>query len=127
MIISPPFLPPRAANTSDQAYLQAAMPEQATGHYPVSNKLAWHGDLHLSAPTGGNGREPVRAIADGTVVYVRQPTARPADAAARDAHPLGYNGWTDDGCVVIRHDIEIGTDAPFPRTTYARRRTQTGS
>jgi len=39
------------------------------------------------------------------------PTPPPATAAAQDAHDLGYNGWTDDGCVVIRHDTEIGANA----------------
>ncbi|WP_411851233.1 hypothetical protein ACLB90_01110 [Stenotrophomonas sp. LGBM10] len=110
MIISPPFLPRANAQTED-AYLDAAMPEHAHGRYPLSHKLAWHGGLHLTAPARGNGREPVRCIADGTVVHVQAATARPADAAAVDAHALGYNGWTDNGCVVIRHDTEIGATA----------------
>jgi len=111
MIISPPFLPARNAITTDIAYLDLAMQEQHDGRFPISNKLAWHGGVHLTAPTRANGREPVCAISDGTVVYVRQPSARPTDEATREAHPLGYNGWTDDGCVVIRHETEIGADA----------------
>lgn len=111
MIISPPFLPPRNANEADAAYLSRAMPASTHGTYPVSHLLGWHGGLHLQAPSRGNGREPVRAIADGTVVYMRAPTGRPASAEAQDAHALGYNGWTDDGCVVIHHDTEIGANA----------------
>lgn len=108
MIISPPFLPVRNAQASDDSYLDTAMPEQEVGRYPISNKLSWHGGIHLTAPSRGNGREPARAIADGTVVYVRPPTPRPDTAAEREAHALGYNGWTDDGCIVILHSTEIG-------------------
>ena len=108
MLISPPFLPPRGTNQNDAAYLDAAMRTVSHGQFPVSNKLAWHGGLHLEAPVRGNKREPVRAIADGIVVYVRQPTPRPADTEQVDRHALGYLGWTDDGCVIIRHDTTIG-------------------
>ena len=106
MIISPPFLPARNANEAEDAYLNRAMTVAAHGRYPVSRLLGWHGGLHLVAPSGPNNtRLPIRAIADGTVAYLRQPTAMPADT---DSHALGYNGWTDDGCVVIRHDTAIG-------------------
>ena len=108
MIISPPFLPARG-NDTDEAYLARAMVSPADGAYPVSHNLAWHGGLHLTAPTETTVL-PVRAIADGTVAYVRKPTPMPLDPAAADAHALGYNGWTDDGVVVIRHDTEIGAD-----------------
>lgn len=108
MIISPPFLPTPAANADDAAYLDDAMITVENGHFPVSRKLSWHGGLHLRAPTRGNGREPVRAIADGTVVYVREAAARPGSAAEVDAHPQGYLGWSDNGCVIIRHDTAIG-------------------
>lgn len=109
MLISPPFLPARGATQDDAAYLGTAMRITDHGYFPVSNQLAWHGGLHLQAPPSGNGQEPVRAIADGTVVYVRVPTARPANAAEAEVHVLNYkDGWTDDGCVVIRHDTTIG-------------------
>lgn len=106
MIISPPFLPARNANETEDAYLDRAMTAAAHGRYPVSNLLGWHGGMHLIAPSGNNNtRLPARAIADGTVAYVRQPTAMPADT---NSHALGYKGWTDDGCVVIRHYTAIG-------------------
>lgn len=71
--------------------------------YPVSYSLGWHGGPHLIAPTAANGHtEPVRAIADGKVVYVRHTS--PDGTVA-----LQYrNVRTDDGCVVIRHTTEIG-------------------
>ncbi len=73
------------------------------GAYPVSYSLGWHGGPHLIAPTAANGHtEPVRAIADGKVVYVRHTS--PEGTVA-----LQYrNVRTDDGCVVIRHTTEIG-------------------
>lgn len=75
----------------------------------MSYNLGWHGGIHLEAPVADDARQPVRAIADGTVAYVRQSTARPDGASAE--HPLNYRGWTSDGCVVIRHETEIGADA----------------
>lgn len=104
MLISPPFLPARGNDTED-AYLARAMPAATHGVYPVSDRLAWHGGLHLVAPAENNQTLPVRAIADGTVVYVRQPTQQ---ASTGEDHPLRYNGWTDNGVVILRHDTEIG-------------------
>ncbi|WP_288408730.1 hypothetical protein [uncultured Herbaspirillum sp.] len=90
MLISPPFLPPRLAE-DDDAYLETAMRSPEHGNFPVSHKLSWHGGLHLEAPARDKGREPVRAIADGIIAYVRQPTARPATAAEDEQHVLGYS------------------------------------
>lgn len=120
MLISPPFLPPRLARDED-AYMEMAMCSPEHGNFPVSHKLSWHGGLHLEAPARNRGREPVRAIADGIVAYVRQPTARPATATEDEKHVLGYMGWTDDGCVIIRHDSTIGVqnDAETPVRFYS--------
>ena len=112
MLISPPFLPDRAANQTDDAWIDLAMEggQPGQGGYPVSYSLGWHGGIHLEAPSDGNDRLNVRAIADGTVVYVRRPTQR--SHPIPDDHPLNYRGaWTSDGCVVIRHETEIGADA----------------
>lgn len=109
MIISAPFLPPHAATDDYGNYLKAAMAcgNFGDGAFPLGADLAWHGGVHLTAPARGAGVEPVRAIADGTVVYVRAPK-NSADADADD--PLNYVGWTDNGCVVIKHETEIGED-----------------
>lgn len=104
MLISPPFLPARPAGQVDAAWIDAAMPvgEPGDGAFPLSYNLGWHGGRHV-------GGDIARAIADGTVAYVRQPTAMPPDQAARQAHALNYyRGWTSDGVVVIRHESEIG-------------------
>ncbi|GAA5178674.1 M23 family metallopeptidase [Niveibacterium umoris] len=137
MLISPPFLPARNANQTDAQWLETAMsgatpgyiPRRGdntiAGNYPVSMEMGWHGGLHLVAPNGADGHAlTVRAIADGTVVFVRQPTQ------ANDNHddPLNYGApegsrcWTSDGIVVIRHDTEIGADAqdqPVTVTFYS--------
>jgi hydroxyethylthiazole kinase len=113
MLISPPFLPQRTANSPDEPWLVQAMNVGGFGDgaFPLGADLAWHGGVHLEAPLHEGKRLSVCAIADGTVVYVRKPTAAPSGQSAIDSHPLGYGGgWSDDGCVVIRHDTEIGED-----------------
>lgn len=118
MIISPPFLSAAqpqqndaistadAGNTvvPDGDVCAANMLECSPGNgaYPVSFNLGWHGGPHLIAPTDGNQPAPVRAIADGKIVHVRATDTTKSPA-------LQYRGVrTDDGCVVIRHDTEIG-------------------
>lgn len=111
MLISPPFLPPRADSQTEEQWLEAAMSggEPGDGGYPVSYNLGWHGGVHLQAPARGNaGMEPVRAIADGVVVY-RRGSSEPPEAPAPDA-PLNYGGRTSDGVVVVRHETEIGAE-----------------
>jgi hypothetical protein len=109
MLISPPFLPPRG-NLSEEDWIRSAMPAgpPGGGAFPVSHLLEWHGGLHLAAPMGAGGSAlPVCAIADGTVVYVRQRTS-----ADSPDEPLNYGpGYTSDAVVVVRHDTESGTGA----------------
>ena len=109
MIISPPFIPDPVAGQSDSAFLDATMVcgEPGTGGFPISFELNWHGGVHLTAP-GGDTPLPVRVVADGTVVFVRQPTAQVADPTLA----LNFRGgWSDDGCVIVKHTTEIGGDA----------------
>lgn len=111
MIISYPFLP-GPDDTADFAGL--VDPDQ--GHYPIGFDLRWHGGVHLlgtAAPEGQDAatyRAPVRAVADGTLVAYRRPTAR-TDA---EGHPLNYyRGWTDDGFVLLRHESATGNERPI--------------
>lgn len=108
MLISPPFLLPPTPNEPDGPFLDRTMIEAATGSFPVGAKLDWHGGVHLTAPTGSDKKPvPVRAIADGTIAFVRKPSPVVSDPN----HPLNYGGgWTDDGCVVVRHVNEIGSN-----------------
>lgn len=102
MIISPPILKTPQGNTSDEQWLANLMPFSSRGGFPISSRMAWHGGQHIEHTDTGAQGEPVRAIADGTVVYKRTPSP---DA---DKKPLAYQGETDNGCVVIKHSTEIG-------------------
>lgn len=118
MIISPPFIPAPIAGETDEAFLARAMVGGVPGDggYPLSFDLNWHGGMHLTAPKEGQNALPVRAISDGTLAYFRNPTHESADAN----HPLRYRDkWTDDGCVVIRHETEIGEGAKAKVVFYS--------
>lgn len=114
MIISPPFLPP-IDGRSDDEWLELAMVAATHGGYPVTVDLAWHGGIHIQAPTDNSAR----AMADGKVVYVRRATPKNDN----QSDPLNYHagaqisGWTSDGCVVIEHTTEIG-EGIAARTTF---------
>jgi predicted chitinase len=113
MLISPPFLATRATTDTEDMWIAACMPGGTVGDggFPVSEYFGWHGGLHLTAPMNGNVAEPVRAIADGTVVYVRSPAIKPADPVPTTHAQMYRGGWTDNGVVIIRHDTEIGEGA----------------
>jgi hydroxyethylthiazole kinase len=108
MLISPPFIPASVANETDQDYLDRAMiaGEPGNGAFPVSYDMGWHGGVHLAAPQVAGGFLPVRAIADGKIAFFRQPSAD------QDSDALNYGGgWTDNGCLVIKHETDIGEGA----------------
>lgn len=102
MIISPPILKTPQGNTSDEQWLASLMPFSSRGGFPIASRMAWHGGQHIEHTDTGPHGEPVRAMADGVVVYKRAPSP---DA---DKKPLAYQGATDNGCVVIKHNTEIG-------------------
>ena len=124
MIISPPFLPIRAAGQSEESWLNEAMRPTASrlpdthaaeGSFPLSHNLCWHNGIHLQAPIDDGGNLPVRAIADGIVRFAHQPAT--ANISVDD--PQNYNpfqragaepapAWTDNGCVIIEHTTSIG-------------------
>lgn len=107
MLISPPFLPKREENESDEAYVRRSMTGDApgAGAFPVSYQKRWHGGLHLTPPFERNKDLDIRAIADGVLVF-RGDISKKSDDPM---HPLNYGGgWTSDGCVVLKHSTEIG-------------------
>jgi hydroxyethylthiazole kinase len=121
MLISPPFLPARGATETEDAWIERCMSGGLPGQgaFPVSFNLGWHGGMHLTAPTNGTQWEPVRAIADGEVVFVRQATQMPAGPLS-PTDPQAYGGsWTDNGVVVIRHTTEIGEGADAAVTFFS--------
>jgi predicted chitinase len=129
MIISPPFLPLRAPGISDVDFVNNAMPYATVncpgasvpeGSFPVSLKLGWHGGIHIHAPTTGTMTLPVRAIADGDVVFARKSAARTADPAnPQNYNPYGKDpAWTDNGMIILRHVTDIGEGASAEAITF---------
>jgi predicted chitinase len=104
MLISTPFL---AAPTGDGivGYQDSFQPNTihiddyespVHGIYPVSRDQCWHGGIHLRQKWQ---YEPVRAIADGTVVAYR------ACAGSEDGDDTSF--------VLLRHETETGLERPI--------------
>ncbi|MCU3987074.1 DUF3289 family protein [Enterobacter mori] len=105
MHISPPILLPRSMNGTFSDWVIQCMPVDVARNYPVNPVGSWHGGIHiLHTDFSGAQANPIRAIADGTIVYVRPPSEN------KGKKPLAYNEATDDGCVLIRHQILVGDD-----------------
>jgi predicted chitinase len=122
MLISPPFLLPRNLTETDDEWIGRCMVGGLAGQgaFPVSFNLGWHGGMHLTAPANGAQREPVRAIADGEVVFVKDPQPLMPGGPLPADHPQAYGGsWTDKGAVVIRHTTEIGEGANAAVTFFS--------
>ncbi len=123
MIISPPFLGDRDPNDTDEQWIAKCMKGDAPGHgtFPVSFNMCWHGGLHLEAPTQNGAPAPVRAIADGEVVYHRDGDDQ---ENPNPLHPQNYSDtpgvakWTDKGVVVIKHTTDIGTGEHATNVVY---------
>lgn len=104
MLISYPFLPASAIDDDEDIYLARIVEShllQYEGGYPVSTLTTpagdmhrWHGGVHLYG-----GGEPVRAIADGTVVAYR---------FAAEAETYGSLGRYDTSFVLLRHESQTG-------------------
>ena len=119
MLICPPFLTDKTAENDiwDTGLQSVAAREASTlapeGNYPVSQSFMWHTGLHLQAPRiAGAGYAPVRAIADGKVVFVNAPRAKVDDPNDGQAYnPYGNDAcWSDNGMVVIEHKTDIGAE-----------------
>lgn len=102
MIISPPFLSQPDIPVYSEQCVSDVMPGGivGSGAFPVSQAMAWHGGIHINAPSAD---EPVRAIADGVVIFRRDGGTARYDAQDHST-----------GCVVIRHKTEIGANGTNP-------------
>ncbi|QCT21338.1 M23 family metallopeptidase [Jejubacter calystegiae] len=84
------------------------MPVDINRGFPLNQNASWHGGVHVlhtdRQAEGYDSIEFVRAIADGMVISFRSPSS----TDRRDAFPLNYNGRTDDGYVLLKHETEIG-------------------
>lgn len=101
MIISYPILSAHinAASDEDERFERMLAHELlAEGTYPISHDQRWHGGVHLH--TQG---EPLRAIADATVLCFR---------VAAQTHDYAELGPYDTGFVLLRHETETGGATP---------------
>ncbi|WP_035547113.1 M23 family metallopeptidase [Burkholderia sp. 9120] len=119
MIISYPFLPARGADASDDDYEKSILDLEMlnAGVYPSSREREWHGGIHILAPTT---IEPVRAIADGTLVAYR------LNSELTKERPDDATGRIDNSFVLIRHETETdsitgngGTENPVKVVFYS--------
>lgn len=108
MIISPPFVRPRNTGENDPSWVSRMMPVDINRDFPLNRHASWHGGVHVlhtdRTEEGYERIEFVRAIADGEVVSFRAPSS----TNKRDAFPLNYDGRTDDGYVLLKHQTDIG-------------------
>ncbi|WP_347116108.1 M23 family metallopeptidase [Leclercia sp. S52] len=109
MIISPPFIRPRNAGESEPSWVSRMMPVDTNRDFPLNRRASWHGGVHVlhtdrDGEEGYDRIEFVRAIADGEVVSFRSPSS----TDKRDTFPLNYDGRTDDGYVLLKHQTDIG-------------------
>ncbi|MEN4930061.1 DUF3289 family protein [Erwinia billingiae] len=112
MHISPPVIWPRKDGEKYADWVMRCMPVDPKRNYPINELKAWHGGIHMPHIDTSAMANPVRAIADGMIVYARRPSENPDDL------PLAYEGRTDNGCVLIRHEILVG-DTPVLFTFYS--------
>ncbi len=105
MIISPPTLHSPQGNKTDEAWLDALLPDQTLGGYPVTSHFEWHGGLHLKLAGTGEANT-IRAIANGNVMHYRD--CGLGELSPPDDSPLKHLGLDTPGCVVLRHETEIG-------------------
>ncbi|WP_407075089.1 M23 family peptidase [Pantoea sp. Morm] len=109
MIISPPLLKAKEAHETDVAWIERVMTVVDGRDFPVNIYGSWHGGIHIHHTDEGRPAEKVRAIADGTVVSLRNSSDK------RDQAPLNHNAdkpnskGSDDGYVLIKHETEIGS------------------
>ncbi len=112
MHISPPVIWPRKDGEKYADWVMRCMSVDPKRNYPINELKAWHGGIHVPHIDTSAMANPVRAIADGMIVYARRPSENPDDL------PLAYEGRTDNGCVLIRHEILVG-DTPVLFTFYS--------
>lgn len=104
MLISYPVLPARRDTEAEDVYLDRILDNHVLsteGRFPVSTVQTsggpihrWHGGVHIR----GQG-EPIRAIADGTVVAFR---------FAKESETYDGLGQYDTSFVLIRHETQTG-------------------
>ena len=103
MLLSPPIVTPQNDQESDSHWVNRCMPVERQRDYPVSKVATWHGGFHIPHTDITAAINPVRAITDGEVIFCRPPTGQNTE------RPLNYQGPTDNGVVLLRHTLTLGT------------------
>ncbi|WP_199052633.1 M23 family metallopeptidase [Aquitalea sp. ASV15] len=106
MNISPPTLKQAQHEMPDSEWLNALLPSTTLGGYPVTSQFEWHGGMHVQL-SGSGEQNNVRAIANGYVIHYRD--CGPGELNPDEDSPLRRNGLDTPGCVVMRHETEIGS------------------
>lgn len=75
MQISPPIHFPHADNETFGEWVTRCMPVDTQRSYPVNREGSWHGGIHIPHTDTGEQANPLRAIADGVVVYANYPAS----------------------------------------------------
>jgi len=103
-----------ATATRDKLIQTQGMHEERPGNgaWGVSHRMCWHSGVHVSASAQAT---KIRAIADGVLIYKRESELPKHD---KDDSPLRYHGQTDNGCVVLRHTVDIGEGANAEQITF---------
>lgn len=106
MNISPPTLKQAQHEMPDSEWLNALLPSTTLGGYPVTSQFEWHGGMHVQL-SGSGEQNNVRAIANGYVIHYRD--CGPGELNPDEDSPLRRHGLDTPGCVVMRHETEIGS------------------
>lgn len=104
MIISPLFLKDKSDSEVDASWASRMMPVDPERGFPINSHRSWHGGIHIPHTDSGGTAEKIRAIAEGIVHSLRQPVGD-----KKGIPPYNYNGATDCGYVLLKHETEIGS------------------
>lgn len=102
MLLAPPILLSQRKTETDDDWVRRCIHVDKYRDFPVNNLGAWHGGVHIPHTDAGGTANPVRAIAEGEIVFCRYPSDRISE------DPLCYLGETDDGVVLLRHTLTLG-------------------
>ena len=102
MLLAPPILFSQRKTEANDDWVRRCIHVDKNRDFPVNNLGAWHGGVHIPHTDAGGTANPVRAIAEGEIVFCRYPSDRISE------DPLCYLGATDDGVVLLRHTLTLG-------------------
>lgn len=102
MYFSPPIVTPQRKDENANDWIKRNIHIDYERDFPVNKVDTWHGGVHISHTDFNDVVNPVRAIADGEVIFFRSPSEQ------YGAEPLCYQRETYDGVVFLRHTLILG-------------------